>query len=219
MSNRDVMHGDTCSVGREVGKNDDYALFVPGVGGCVADGVGGAPLGDAVARLACHVAMRALSSRYSAVEAVDAARDRVEEFIRAVDSPSSGASLVVIAVHDRSVEAAWLGDVAFFICFQSSDGTKILSTLDGFPTSHNLGSRVVEEPCHMEVPFGELDTVVACTDGVWRRLCTSEIARMMTSGVSVREIAARLAMAGHLDDDSTALVVSMNQNRETATHA
>jgi len=198
-------------MGKSKGKNEDYAIYVPGVGACVADGVGGAPLGDALARLSCCVAMRELRCGKSAVEAICQARDHVAEFVRTVDSPTSGASLTAIKFGDTSMEAAWLGDVALFVNMRSVDGNKTRSTLEECPTSYYMGRTTDEEPQRMEVPMDVLSGVVACTDGVWRRLGTQDIVSMMESTLTVREKAARLAMSEGLQDDSTALVLSVGR--------
>lgn len=211
MKGNAAIRGDVCSVGKRMGRNDDYAIYTPDIGACVADGVGGAPLGDALARLACCVAMRALKDGSSAVEAVNKAKERVVEFVKETDSPASGTSLTVIKFRDDSMEAAWLGDVALFVCMQGANGNQTVSTLEEFPPSHYLCCRKHEEPQHMEIPLKTLNDAVACTDGVWRRLGASAVAKMMESPLSVREKAARLAMGEELMDDSTALVLSVER--------
>lgn len=219
MSVKNKIHADVCSMGKEMGRNEDYAICVPEVGACVADGVGGAPLGDALARLACCVAMGALRTGSSAVEAVERAREHVAEFVQTVDLPRSGTSLAVIKFGESSLEAAWLGDVALIANTKQETDGFVISNLENYPGSHYLCRKSYETPQFMEISLNKLNGVVACTDGVWRRLGVPAIARMMEAPLSVREKAARLAMGEGLRDDSTALVLSVAQREEAAGNA
>lgn len=208
------VEGVSCSVGRQAGRNDDYALFVPGVGACVADGMGGAPLGDAIARYACHVAMRALCDGGDVVGALGKARDGVEEFIRTVDAPSSGASVMVLELCEPDVKVAWMGDVALFAYIRSGDKKRLVSTLtEGEAHMRPLGISVHDGPGIMTIPMEDVDRAAVCTDGVWRKHGRIGLDRILESAGSTREAAAKLVFEGERFDDATALVLSFERER------
>lgn len=208
------IEGASCSVGRQTGRNDDYALFVPGVGACVADGMGGAPLGDAIARYACHVAMRALCDGGDAVSALGKACDGVEDFIKTVDTPTSGASIMVMELCAPDVKVAWMGDVALFAHIRYGGKVRHVSTLtEGEAHVRPLGISVHDGPGLMTIPMEDVDRAAVCTDGVWRKHGRIGLDRILESAGSTREAAAKLVFEGERFDDATALVLSFGQER------
>lgn len=207
------IEGDTCSAGARAGRNDDYAIYVPGVGGCVADGVGGAPLGDAIARFACHLAMCALCDGSDAMGALEKAREGVREFVRTVNLPSSGASIMIVQLAQDALRAAWTGDVGLFARVMRN-GTYVMVSSLPMADDHMrpLGVGMQGEPGMMFLPLDGLSHVAACTDGVWRRTGRANLARILETASSAREAAARLVLGESHEDDATAMVLRFAQS-------
>ncbi|MBR3315921.1 MAG: protein phosphatase 2C domain-containing protein [Atopobiaceae bacterium] len=205
-----LFEADYCSACGLSGHNEDYALVDSEVGVCVADGVGGAPLGDAVSRLLCHTVMGALRDGCSAEEALEVGRCRLKSFLRTVDSPRSGASVMVLRCDAENYEVAWLGDVALFALGKGEQEPQLITSFDlaGDESSHAVNVRSNERPMTAFFPKDDICRFALCTDGVWRDVSSDEIASLLKRDISVREAAARLVLRDTVRDDSTAVVVS-----------
>lgn len=250
-----------CSTRGKRKRNEDYALFEPDTGGCVADGVGGAPLGDAIARYACHIAQRELDNGSTASEAAASARMAAERFIEVVDAEGSGASLLVYRLREGGIELASYGNVACVSvppaqCSSRQDPTgdvppdpRISETCSGTRQRTDTATKAPSKssPCHArpggegersslvprssaarphdraapshpigstetnEVPycyhFEEIGRLALCTDGVWKEIARSEVARILVEAQSPREAAAMLTLGHQAQDNATALVM------------
>lgn len=202
------VEAEFCSICGKNSRNEDYALYEQNVGMCVADGIGGAPLGDAVARYACHVAMEALRSGESARNALEEAARSVARFINTVDSPRSGTSLAIARLTEDTLDVAWAGDTAVFVFGHGDDETPPLSSLDNsrFPPCAPLGSRCLEKTASISLPLNDVESVVLCTDGAWRGADLQEIGKLLSEGELPRATAAKIVFGHQSNDDSTALV-------------
>lgn len=203
-----------CSVCGRNSPNEDFALFERNVGMCVADGIGGAPLGDAAARYACHVAMGILREGGTAYEAVDGAGESVRRFVTTIDSPGSGASLVVARVDGDSLDAAWAGDAAIFMLGDTGDNPPIMSNLqcDQPESAIPLCGGPRAQPGRITKALTDGESIVLCTDGTWRSVDRNTIGTLMLEGTSPREMVAQLVFGHQSDDDSTALVARFHKS-------
>ncbi len=208
------IEAEQCSVCGRSSPNEDYALFERNVGMCVADGIGGAPLGDAVARYACHVAMDILREGGTAYEAVDGAGKSVRRFVTTVDSPGSGASLVVARVDGDTLDAAWAGDAAIFMLGDAGDDSHVVTNLQCEQPGHAipLCGGPHAQPGRITKALSDGEAIVLCTDGTWRCTDKSTIGNLMVGNASPREMAARLVFGHQSDDDSTALVARFHKH-------
>ena len=186
-------------------KNDDYVLFEPNIGGCVADGFGGAPMGDAMARLACHAAMEGLSHGLSPVESANRARVEVEKFIGATKSFKSGTTLVVAAPHKDSLVVAWYGDTAFFYQ-QREERSELVTNLESCSVSSSIGINR-KRPDSVEIALGG-GTLAICTDGIWKKSDQNEISQTIEQAACTRELAISLTYLHDNDDNATALAIN-----------
>lgn len=249
----------TCSTRGKRKRNDDYVLFEPRTGGCVADGVGGAPLGDAIARYACHIAQHELDHGSSASDAATSARIAAERFIDIVDAEGSGASLLVYRLRENGIDLAGYGNVACMnvppahqFSQQASAGdmqpdscarTTCLGaqrSSDNSPKANSEGSTaqandedgrpLLVHRCPEYIPsewhtpsppigsagsgqlphsyhFEEIGRLALCTDGVWKEIARSEVARILVEARTPREAAAMLTLGHQAQDNATALVM------------
>ena len=251
----------TCSTRGKRKRNEDYVLFEPRTGGCVADGVGGAPLGDAIARYACHIAQHELDNGSSAKDAAASARMAAERFIDIVDAEGSGASLLVYRLRENGIDLAGYGNVACMSIPPARRSSQQDSVEDMLPDlctntarvgTHRsydnpigandegltdqvrsgnednrplLGHRSPEcVPSERDTPsppigsagsnqlphfyhFEEIGRLALCTDGVWKEIARSEVARILMEARSPREAAAMLTLGHQAQDNATALVM------------
>ncbi|MDO4805723.1 MAG: protein phosphatase 2C domain-containing protein [Coriobacteriales bacterium] len=210
---------DYCSVGKDGRPNEDYVLLGEKMYACVADGIGGAPLGDAVARYACHAAMRVLKRNGSTELAVVAAQDQVMRFVSDIDSLRSGTSLVVIALRGKKLEASWAGDTALFVLKRGREPHEVVSSLDAdlFGTTPPLGKSNDGRMVTVSDSIDDVDCIAVCTDGAWRATGREEIGRLLATEITARETAAKIVLGRPSRDDSTALVARFHRGTRRPT--
>ncbi len=204
---------DYCSVGKDGCPNEDYVLLGKRMSACVADGIGGAPLGDAMARCACHAAMQSLKRGESTELAVCAAQNQVMRFIADVDSPNSGTTLMVVALRGRRLEASWAGNTALFVLKRGSCPNEVISSLDTdlFGTVPPLGKGNSGRIITASENINDVDSIAVCTDGAWRLASRGEIGSLLAKKKTARETAAKIVLGRHSHDDSTAMVARFRQ--------
>ncbi|MBQ3301165.1 MAG: protein phosphatase 2C domain-containing protein [Eggerthellaceae bacterium] len=202
------MSWDICTVRGQRDRNEDYALFGEGIGACVADGIGGAPLGDAIARCACHAALSSLEAGSTPFNAMRDACFCVDRMIRDLELQGSGAALTVVKFHDRHVEAAWMGDVAFCV----AEGSGVVKT--NFDELDLCGPKITQcvgagecNPHFVEFDVASDAKIALCTDGVWKEIGKDEIVRRISAASSPQEATARLVLGRKAHDNATALVL------------
>lgn len=201
--------GEICTTKGSRERNEDYALLDVQYGACIADGVGGAPLGDALARLACHTAMNAMRQGLSATEAGRKASAAVGTFIEQVDSPTSGTGLMVVRLELPYVELAWYGDLAYFLCRGSGNNGSARTNL-------NDGACLVREALNITGGCERFETVkvergdmlIACTDGVWRDTPLERVDIIAREARDVRDVAGGLVFERKARDNATALALT-----------
>jgi serine/threonine protein phosphatase PrpC len=213
------IEADHCSACGEHPPNEDYVLYEEGTGMCVADGIGGAPLGDAAARYACHIAMDAMRRGLSTREAVETAREGVASFANTIDSPGSGTSLVVARINGDELEASWAGNAAIFVASHAEDEPSLLTSLEcKQPRSDTPlcgGSRAC--PGRLSLTLQGDEVLAICTDGTWRAAGKEGIGRVLLGDASPREMAARLVLVNQSRDDSTALIARIRRCQHAKT--
>ena len=206
MANASTRFWDICSVAGSRRRNDDYGLFDSSVGGCLADGIGSFPMGDALARYACHIALDAMKSGLDAEGSLMRAHQQVADFVNVADSPGSGAALTVLKKTNAGLELSWLGDVACFLLRKGS------AHIESLAEPHRMGSRLTRyvgqtmcEPSKTKLSVRHGDKIVLCTDGVWDELTQSDIQRALDESETPREACARLVLDRQANDNATAL--------------
>ena len=195
-----------CSVGCGRGANADYVCCESQVGICVADGMGGAPYGDFLARFSCHVAMASLREGGSASDALQVARLGVQDLVKTIDSPKSGTTLTVVRFTSRHLQVAWMGDTACFVLLRGANGATVRSTLETCSPCEGQRSTMVEADAIMGF--------AVCTDGAWRMADDEVMAAILhecaaADSPSAKKTAARLAFGAEGRDDATAVVVKL----------
>lgn len=172
----------------------------------MADGIGSFPMGDALARYACHIALDAMKSGLDAEGSLMRAQQQVAAFVNVADSPGSGAALTVMKKTGDGLELSWLGDVACFLLRKDS------THLESLATPHRMGNQLTRyvgqtmyEPGKMKTSVSHGDKIVLCTDGVWDELTQSDIRRALDESMTPREACAKLVFDRQANDNATAL--------------
>ena len=204
--------GDMCSIKGAKDVNEDYALILPPYGACLADGMGGEQMGEAVARCACKVAMKAMAEGFSASESLERAQAYSRELVDNLDCGRSGAALTVVRYGDGNIEVAWAGDVE---CMRLSSESGLLQTVTkpdrgrrGL-TNALGGSRMVVNTADCMLDPG--DRILLCSDGVWENINLPEIRDSLANAKSPLEAAVVLTIGHKFADDATAVVLFANQ--------
>lgn len=199
---------DICTIKGARASNCDYALYEESVGACIADGMGSSPLGDAVARCVCHIALGSMKAGATPICAIRDACFYARRLIGDLNLTGSGAALTLVKLSRGCFEAAWVGDVAFLII---NDRNVRLSNLESLDTCGNKITRGVglrnEEPHFLETSICKDDRIVVCTDGVWRELGVDALTEFVATSSTPQEAAANLVLGRAACDNATALVV------------
>lgn len=199
---------DICSVKGSMEQNDDYGLYLPNVGACLADGVGGAPFGGAVARYGCQIALSSMRNGLGAFEAVARAGELGNRMIEEMDSPGSGAAITAIGLRGGCLDVAWLGDVA---CFHLDGGSRKLTSLGCPERVRGKIKRAIGigkgNPGSMTCHIKPHDRIILCTDGVWDELAEETIEQVASMASSPGELCARLVLGREARDNATALAL------------
>lgn len=200
--------GDMCSVKGDKVYNEDYALISPPYGACLADGMGGEQMGEAVARCACKVAMRGLAGGQSAAVSLAKAQAYSRELVENLDCGRSGAALTVVRCDGKNAEVAWAGDVQ---CMRLSCENGLLEAITTPDRGRRgltnaLGKNAIEvntATCRLSAG----DRLLICSDGVWEYVDPAVVRQHLMEADSPLEAAALLTMGRRCPDDATAVVL------------
>ena len=203
-----IITGDVCSVKGAKYNNEDYALVEPSLGACLADGMGGEQMGEAVARCACNVAMRALAGGDSAAKALERSQAFSRELVDNLDCGRSGAAVTAVRLNGDEVEIAWAGDV---LCMHFSACENCLNTVTKPDrTKRGLTNALGGEATVVNTASCALspgDRLLLCSDGVWECVDTEEVRKTLADAHSPLEAAVSLTMGRRCTDDATAVVL------------
>ena len=208
MSTPLIITGDFCSVKGAKYNNEDYAIVKPSFGACLADGMGGEQMGEAVARCACTVAMKALVRGNTAVQALERSQAYSKELVDNLDCGRSGAAVTAVRLDGDEAEVAWAGDV---LCMHFSAQDESLHAVTkpdrgrrGL-TNALGGNTVVVNTARCTLGSG--DRLLLCSDGVWEIVAEDEVKKTLAEAHSPLEAAVTLTMGRGCTDDATAVVL------------
>lgn len=175
--------------------NEDYAAF-SGTSDffAVSDGIGGAPYGDVMSRLACNAAIRAFDEGADIQEAFEVANEFVS-LASELLGEHSGATLLLAARHGSKLTFASVGDSRAFLL---RNGLLVALTEAG---RANANSNALDKAVgygHMEPDMAEVrllagDRLLLCTDGVWEYVASERLSEMLGSPKSAPIVADDIA--------------------------
>lgn len=199
-------------------KNDDSAVLSNIIDAyAIADGIGGAPYGDAASRSACVAAVRACECGDSAEQAFYCGNTAaIKETTVYLDSPDSGTTLVVMKIESGSLSCAYVGDTAVYLV---RNGVINRLTYSGRIGNSNVLESAAGYTEHLDCHHAgetleENDVIIACTDGVWATLDSSDMANISDSSKPAASIAQDLVEAAEktTDDNITAVVLVVRKS-------
>lgn len=208
--------------GRGMSVNDDRHQIESDDAGtlyaAIADGMGGAPYGDAAARVATVAAMRSLLDGLDTSGAIAEAHEEVSKLNAVLASPESGSTLLVVKVDEREgklrLQASSLGDTLLLLIRDSVPArlTSCQRIGSGSLLSQSLGQS--DAPLSIEpaisIPLFSDDRLVALTDGAWEPLSLEEIGQIVASAENAPLAAKAIIEAAeerNTPDDATAIVI------------
>ena len=209
-----------CSQAGEYGENEDYCAATEAgesrqMALALADGIGSESYGRTISRIACLASLAKLTQGEDVERAFGAGLKEIRTFLRAAQSPRSGASLLVAACQDDRLKLACVGDCRAALI---RDATLVwLNSLDRVPGTNRLASAasadMVTRPHIIEQEIGKDDMVVFMTDGTYETLDEREIASIVHDAPSASAAAEALVRRGRRvgRDDATAAVVRLPQ--------
>lgn len=194
------------------GENDDYALSGE-LDTCfaISDGIGGAPFGNIISRTACNVALSAFGEGKDCQKAFAQANQAAITVKEWIDSPSSGATLLLAEQRNTIMQFAWVGDtVAYRLragCFEQL--TEIGRQGQSNALDSAIGYDAFLEPRITECDILPDDRFLLCSDGVWDVLSQDEMSYILSTGINAPMAASNLVneaiKTGH--DNATAVVL------------
>lgn len=178
----------------------------------ISDGIGGAPLGEAMSRAACVAAIAALDDHADCREAFQKANEAVIQIKNLLRYPKSGATLLIAEQRGARLDLAWAGDT---IAYRLREGLLELMTEVGRAAAGSnaldaaVGCEQGLEPRTASFDIKPGDRFLLCTDGVWETYADDEIAEKLATSFNAPIAADRLvsqaARTGH--DNASAIVV------------
>ena len=192
----DIVAGSWSERGHRA-KNDDYVIADPEAGlFAAADGIGGAPYGDAAAAAACHALASAIRGGASLGEAVSDSEKAVSHLKVLTRSDGTGTTLVAakIEVNEGLVRIAWSGDSMAYLFREGRIAPLTQPCRDaGRRLTMALGCGGDPSPMERGVVYKKGDIFVLCTDGVWEVLGETGVAAELAGTENLPEVAFRLA--------------------------
>ena len=213
-------------------KNDDYlSVDLNHRVIAIADGIGGAPFGDVISRIAVNESVKSFTEHGGLTKdafevAFEAAHDKSISAIHSIgaDAENSGSTLLMVAWNeDGLIRAANAGDSALLEI--SDEGAILLTKPDRIPGTKNIlskgiGNRLAWSPTQYEFLCCGHKLLVACTDGVWglldddftheRTSCFNRlIAEAETIPIAALKLARWCAKIG--GDNASAIVLEMGE--------
>ena len=191
-----------CSQAGEYGENEDYCAATEAgesrqMALALADGIGSESYGRTISRIACLASLAKLTQGEDVERAFGAGLKEIRTFLRAAQSPRSGASLLVAACQGDRLKLACVGDCRAALI---RDATLVwLNSLDRVPGTNRLASAASAD--------------MVMTDGTYETLDEREIASIVHDAPSASAAAEALVRRGRRvgRDDATAAVVRLPQ--------
>lgn len=181
----------------------------------VSDGIGGAPHGAVISKIAVGSFMDEIREGASARAAFEAVNIAATKIVKWLDSPGSGATFACVYIEGSCATIVWAGDSIVYLwrngvleCvarpMRSKDGILlgcVGSSLDTYPSLRRI-----------ELRPG--DKILLCTDGVWDSVDEVSIEETLSQSGRASDMARQLANAGAANgsDNSTAAVFCINRS-------
>lgn len=206
-------------------KNDD-SYRVDGSAALVAisDGVGGAPDGDVMSRVATGRVLEAYAEAHDLARAFTAANDTATHVAHLIDNPACGATLLAATFDEKRLVVAWAGDTIAYrlrdglleqlVDVGRVDGTSALTSAVGY--EYGLA------PSMAVYDIAPGDRFLFCTDGVWepyldilgRERLVERMSEHDNAPLLARAIVEEAAGAG--TDNATAVILIAETRPQTA---
>ena len=202
-------------------RNEDYAAVSwQGDFLAISDGIGGAPFGDVMSRLACNSAVAAYDDGADAHGAFEASNE-VASLVAGLLGERSGATLLLAQRTGTTLTILSAGDTRGFLL---RDGDLAPLTMEGriAPDSNALGKAIGYGPIEPDEHSVELacdDRLLFCTDGVWEYLTQERIAAVLAGSpnapLAAEDLSWEASRVGQ--DNATCVVVFVDDVEETCT--
>lgn len=204
--------GTASEIGRRA-KNDDYVkIDARNKMVAIADGIGGAPFGDIISRVACNVAIESFACHKDLVGAFAAANSAAVRLAHNLDTESdgSGSTLLLASYSNDWIDIAYAGDTYAFSL--NAEGLTRLTNegrLEGNALSSCIGYETNLYPRVLRIAAVTIDSLILCTDGVWSSLADDQIAQIVDKSDTARNAADALAQAAARSgtDNATAAIL------------
>ncbi|WP_302404827.1 PP2C family protein-serine/threonine phosphatase [Adlercreutzia equolifaciens] len=203
------------SIANPMRSNEDYTKSRLSESGCLlalADGIGGAPFGEALSHVAVNSSL-SYAMDHPIEDAFYLTHEKVIEFVDLLDSQGSGCSLILGCLDQASsaLTLVWAGDAIAFLSREGRfnrlcepfriKGTNRLSNCLGAPQKF--------VPGFLELELRKGDRIMLCSDGVWDSLPNEALANVLEQPLSPPILAGMVVdkASRHSSDDCTALIV------------
>ncbi len=137
----------------------------------VSDGIGGAPFGDVMSRVACNAAVRAFDEGADVLEAFAVANEAAS-LVSDLLGSRSGATLLLAERKEWTLRMVTAGDTRAYL-WRGGHLEAVTGTGRAHPNSNALDKAVgygLVEPDEAIVDLIVGDRVLLCTDGVWESI-------------------------------------------------
>lgn len=161
--------GGASRTGARVKNDDAYRIDGSAALIAVSDGVGGAPDGDVMSRVATGRCVEAYAEGQDLLSAFASANRTAAHVARLLDSPDSGATLLAATFSNEGLNVAWVGDSVAYRLHGGVLGliTEIGRLGDANVLEAAVGYEDEVAPHVAECEVAPGDRFLFCTDGVW----------------------------------------------------
>lgn len=203
-------------------RNEDHAAFSWKEDFfAVSDGIGGAPYGDVMSRLACNAAIRAFDEGEDVYASFRLANE-VTSVVSDLLGERSGATLLLAERQGALLKVVSVGDTRAFVL---RDGQlRAITELGRTSADSNALSKAVGygqiDPDVVEERLEGGDRVLLCTDGVWEYLDDERLCALLGTDDSAPLVAESIAWEASRtgQDNSTCICVFVDDVEQVAPH-
>ena len=194
-----VRSGASTIAGRRQNNEDCFTLCREHSLWAVSDGIGGAPFGDVMSRVACNVLSSSWTESFSETEINERLRRTVQLVNEKVSGVSdllgnlgSGSTLLIAHLCDSRLWVASVGDCAAFLI---REGAMRRLNFLGRTNRHSngldeaLGYHLELNPEVSSYPIRPGDVVLLCSDGVWSTQDEEQMAAALFADVGPSQVA------------------------------